>query len=238
MRRLVTAVLAGFILLAIVGGIMFSPFRRQPLVRETQTDQEIKLPDPKKESKTSLETALLERRSVRTYTDQALNLAEVGQLLWAAQGINRTGGYRTAPSAGALYPLEVYLLAGHVEGLPVGLYHYLPENHALESFQSGDKRAALSEAALSQEMITEAPVVIVITAIYQRTMVKYRQRGEQYVHMEVGSAAQNVYLQAVSLKLGTVFIGAFYDSQVQTTLGLSKDEIPLCLMPVGHPVEE
>lgn len=216
---------------------MFTHFRRQPLIRETQTDQEIKLPEPDKESKTSLETALLERKSVRSYSDQALGLAQAGQLLWAAQGVNRPGGYRTAPSAGALYPLEVYFLAGQVEGLAAGLYHYQPQNHALERIQAGDKRAALSEAALNQDSITEAPAVIIITAIYQRTMVKYGQRGEQYVHMEVGSAAQNIYLQAVSLELGTVFIGAFYDDLVQTTLGLAEDEIPLCLMPVGYPAE-
>ena len=216
---------------------MFTRFWRQPPVRVPQSGDEIVLPEPIKESKTSLESALLGRRSVRTYTNQALGIAEVGQLMWAAQGVNRPGGYRTAPSAGALYPLEVYLLAGQVDGLEAGLYHYLPEKHALERSWTGDNRSELSAAALNQESIAKAPAVIVITAIYSRTMGKYGQRGDQYVHMEVGGAAQNVYLQAVSLELGTVFIGAFHDDQVQSALGLAKEEIPLCLMPVGFPAE-
>ena len=216
---------------------MFAHFRRQSPMREFTLDQEIKLPEPVKDSNTALETALQERRSVRSYTDQALTLAEAGQLLWAAQGVTRPGGYRTAPSAGALYPLEVYLLASQVDGLQAGLYHYRPETHTLQIRWVGDKRSGLSEAALSQESIADAPATIAITAIYLRTTRKYGQRGEQYVHMEVGSAAQNIYLQAVSLELGTVFIGAFYDDQVQAVLGLAKDEIPLCLMPVGHPAE-
>ncbi|HSF82885.1 MAG TPA: SagB/ThcOx family dehydrogenase [Anaerolineales bacterium] len=216
---------------------MFTHFRRQQPVRETTTGGIIVLPEPDRESKTSLEKALQDRRSIRSYSDQALALAEVGQLLWAAQGVNRPGGYRTAPSAGALYPLEIYLLAGQVEDLAAGLFHYLPENHALEHVWSGDRQVSLSEAALGQDSIARAPAVIVIAAIYQRTKGKYGQRGERYVHMEAGSAAQNIYLQAVSLELGTVFIGAFYDEQVQNVLGLSKDEIPLCLMPVGHPDE-
>ena len=216
---------------------MVTRFWRQPAVRIPQSDEEVMLPEPMKESKTSLETALLGRRSIRAYTNQALEIAEIGQLMWAAQGVNRPGGYRTAPSAGALYPLEVYLLAGQVDGLEAGLYHYLPEKHALKRLWVGDKRPELSAAALNQESIANAPAVIVITAIYSRTMVKYGQRGEQYVHMEVGSASQNIYLQSVSLGLGTVFIGAFYDDQVQSALGLASEEIPLCLMPVGYPAE-
>lgn len=237
MARWKKVILAGCIILASVGGVMFTRFSNEQTTQKSIAGEEIPLPEVKKDSHTSIEKALLERRSVRSYTDQAIELVEVGQLLWAAQGVNRTGGYRTAPSAGALYPLEIYLLVGKAEGLSAGLYHYLPEYHALKIIQAGDKRVALSEAALNQEAIKEAPVVIVITAIYQRTKRKYGQRGEQYVHMEVGSATQNVYLQAISLGLGTVFIGAFYDDQVQAVLGLPKEEIPLCLMPVGDPAE-
>jgi len=192
------------------------------------------LPDPIPESDTSLEEALWERRSVREYHDQALTLREVSQLLWAAQGINRSSGKRTVPSAGALYPLEVYLLVGKVNDLPTGFYRYRSHEHDLEQIYAGDRRSQLSTAALEQESVEQAPASIIITAIYERTTVKYGQRGIQYVHMEVGSAAQNVYLEAASLNLGTVFIGAFYDKEVKDVLQLKQDEEPLAILPVGR----
>jgi len=186
------------------------------------------------DSQTSVEEALSKRRSVREYRDAPLTLNEVAQLLWSAQGITSPEGMRTAPSAGALYPLEVYLLAGNVDGLAAGVYHYHPHEHALSKVMEGDRRAALSEAALGQEAIQDGAVVIVIAGVFERTTRKYGERGIQYVHMEVGSVAQNIYLQAESLGLGTVFIGAFYDDQVKSVVGLSHDEQPLCLMPVGR----
>lgn len=213
---------------------MFTRFRKQTLQPGGPQGQIITLPPPARTSDTSLESALWERRSIREYQDSALSIAEVSQLLWAAQGINRPPKYRTAPSAGALYPLEVYLLAGMVDDIPAGLYRYRPQSHDLEQIFLGDRRAQLSSAALDQEMVEEAPAVIVITAVYERTTVKYGDRGIQYVHMEVGSAAQNVYLQAASLDLGTVFIGAFFDDRVTNTLDLPKDETPLALLPVGR----
>ncbi|MEW6716908.1 MAG: SagB/ThcOx family dehydrogenase [Chloroflexota bacterium] len=192
------------------------------------------MPAPVYDSKTSVEAALLERRSVRQYRDEPLTLAEVSQLLWAAQGITHTDGLRTAPSAGALYPLEVYILVGRVAGLPAGIYRYQPQGHELVLIAEGDYRQALHQAALNQSAVQDAPVVIVIAAVYERTTVKYGERGFQYVHMEVGCAAQNIYLQAVSLNLGTVFIGAFHDDQVKEVLHMGVDEQPLALMPVGR----
>ena len=183
---------------------------------------------------TSVEQALLERRSVRSYTGEPLTLAEISQLLWAAQGITNDRGGRTAPSAGALYPLEIYLLAGDVTDLPAGIYHFIPNEHSLKLVVEGDRRQALYEAALSQGSVKDAAAVIVITAIYERTTGKYGERGIQYVHMEVGTVAQNIYLQAVSLDLGTVFIGAFHDGQVRNVLLLAEDEVPLGIMPVGR----
>jgi len=206
---------------------------KQPAIIETQEDVLI-LPTPLYDGETSVEKALLERRSVRSYTGEPLTLAEVSQLLWAAQGITIPSGGRTAPSAGALYPLEVYLLAGEVSDLPVGIYHYQPYEHALSLVVDGDQRQALYEAALSQSAVKDAAAVIIITAIYERTTVKYGERGIQYVHMEVGTTAQNIYLQAVSLDLGTVFIGAFHDEQIQRILHLGEDEIALGVMPVGR----
>ena len=158
----------------------------------------------------------------------------VAACLWAAQGITSPTGGRTAPSAGALYPLEVYLVAGEVSDLPAGIYHYIPRQHALYLVIAGDQRQIIYEAALNQSAVKDAPAVIVITAIYERTTGKYGERGKQYVHMETGTAAQNIYLQAVSLNLGTVFIGAFHDDEVKGVLQLSEDEIPLAIMPVGR----
>jgi SagB-type dehydrogenase family enzyme len=171
---------------------------------------------------------------VREYNADPLTLPEVSQLLWAAQGLTHPAGLRTAPSAGALYPLDIYLLAGHVTGLPVGVYHYQPLDHKLVQISTEDKRQDLYEAALSQNPVNDAPIVIVISAVYERTTGKYGQRGIQYVHMEVGFASQNVYLQAESLGLGTVFIGAFYDDQVKGILEMSEAEVPLGIMPVGR----
>ena len=214
---------------------MFTRFRRTQKGQATSASKRIKLPKPVYESDTTVEQALLNRKSVRAYRDDPLTVVEIAQLLWAAQGITRPGGYRTAPSAGALYPLEVYLLAGDVKDIPDGLYKYKPETHELEQVLEGDKRLQLSQASLSQEAIQDAPAVIVICGIYERTTGKYRERGIRYVHMEVGSVAQNIYLQAESLNIGTVFIGAFYDEEVKKVLEFRKNEEPLCIMPVGHP---
>jgi len=225
------AILAAVTLLSIIL-VTCSRNQQQP-IKETQ-ETVLALPIPLYDSQTSVEEALLERRSVRNYVDEPLTLAEVSQLLWAAQGITSSSGGRTAPSAGALYPLEVYLLAGEISHLPAGIYHYAPGEHTLTLTIEGDQRQALYEAALSQSAVKDAAAIIIITAVYERTMVKYGERGKQYVHMEVGCAAQNIYLQAVALDLGTVFIGAFHDDQVKRLLRLGEDEIPLGIMPVGR----
>ena len=217
-----------------IGIILAAQFRDANPARVQSQDDTLSLPTPLYDGETSLERALLERRSVRNYTGEPLKLAEVSQLLWATQGITSPSRGRTAPSAGALYPLEIYLLAGEVSGLPVGVYHYLPAEHALTLVLEADQRLALYQAALRQNAVKDAAAVIVIAAVYERTTVKYGERGVQYVHMEVGSAAQNIYLQATTLDLGTVFIGAFHKDQVEMVLGLGEDEIPLSIMPVGR----
>jgi SagB-type dehydrogenase family enzyme len=227
-------ILIGLMLVAITGEYMFSRFKERKPLQTPSSEAWIELPSPLLDSQTSVEEALSKRRSVREYRDAPLTLNEVAQLLWSAQGITSPEGMRTAPSAGALYPLEVYLLAGNVDGLAAGVYHYHPHEHALSKVIEGDRRAALSEAALGQEAVQDGAVVIVIAGVFERTTRKYGERGIQYVHMEVGSVAQNIYLQAESLGLGTVFIGAFYDDQVKSVVGLSHDEQPLCLMPVGR----
>ncbi len=194
----------------------------------------IQLPEPRLDSETSVESALRRRRSVREFHKESLTLAEVSQLLWAAQGITDPEGKRTAPSAGALYPLEVMLVAGRDSGLPAGAYRYRPQGHELVCLAEGDRRAKLAAAALEQDWLADAPVTIAITAVYERTAQRYRQRAERYVHLEVGHAAENVHLQAVALGLGTVVVGAFDDAAVKLVLNLSDNEQPLCLMPVGR----
>ena len=193
----------------------------------------IQLPRPHYDSRSFVESALLERRSIRTFSDEPVTLAEISQLLWAAQGVTHRRGFRTAPSAGALYPLEIYIVAGQVTGLAAGIYRYKPNLHELSKIVEGEKRADLCRAALNQSAVKKAPVVILICAVYRRTTVKYGQRGIRYVHMEVGHSAQNICLQAVSLGLGTVPIGAFRDDQVKKILHCQADEEPLYLMPVG-----
>ena len=194
----------------------------------------IRLPAAVHHGTVSLEQALVQRRSVRRFDDEPLPLAKAAQLLWAAQGITHAGGFRTAPSAGALYPLKAYLIAGKVTGLDAGVYLYDPRSHSLVRKAPGEKRRELSRAALGQSSVSCAPAVILLTAISNRATGKYGQRGVQYVHMEAGHAAQNIALQAISLNLGAVFIGAFQDDLVQQVIGLGEEETPLYLIPVGR----
>jgi len=194
---------------------------------------ELILPEPRYDSDVSLEQTLLKRRSVRDYTGEPLTLNEVSQLLWAAQGITDPRGLRTAPSAGATYPMETYLVAGNVAKVAPGIYRYDPAKHKLVKVLDGDVLADLAAAALGQSWVKEGAINIVFTAIYERTTQRYGERGIRYVHMEVGHAAQNVYLQAVALNLGTVVIGAFYDDRVRNVLNLPGNEQPLYIMPVG-----
>ncbi len=189
-----------------------------------------RLPAPQLTGKLSLEEALARRRSVREFRPDPLREPQMAQLLWAAQGVTGEGGRRTAPSAGALYPLEVYALT------PEGLYHYHPHEHALSLVHSGDLRRRLYEASLNQEMLLQAPLTVVLAAVYWRVTGKYgRARGPRYVHFEVGHAAQNLLLQATAIGLGAVPVGAFRDDAVKAMLDLPADHEPLLLIPVGYP---
>jgi len=189
----------------------------------------ISLPKPPFSKTLSIEEALEKRRSVRRFTRRPLTEAEISRLLWAAQGITGNGEGRTAPSAGGLYPLEVFLV------LPEGVYRYHPQNHELRIHRKGDFLGQLAAAALGQASVREAPAVIVLAAVYERVTGKYGKRGERYVVLEAGHAAQNIHLEAVALGLGSVPIGAFQDRAVQSALELSPDEEPLYLIPVGEP---
>ena len=197
-------------------------------------DDLLKLTDPEYDSDVSVEKALYNRRSVREFSDESLTLDEISQICWAAQGITDNARFlRSAPSAGALYPLEVYIVACDVSGLLPGVYRYMSEVHGLVRIIDGDIRSELCAASLSQPSILEAPACLVFSAFYKKTTQKYGERGIRYVHLEAGHAAQNVYLQVVSLGLGTVTIGAFNDSNVRELLKMLADEQPLYIMPIG-----
>jgi len=232
-RKIFYIILIG-VALVFIGAAVLDWFKPVSKTAGQSGAEVIFLPEPDTIGHVTVEAAINARRSIRAYQDAPLTLAEAGQLLWAAQGVTHPGGLRTAPSAGALYPLETYLIVGEIHDLPQGVYRYHPDKHAISLHLEDDQREELCSAALGQECVREAPVILLMTAIYERTTVRYGQRGEQYVHMEVGGAAQNVYLQATALDLGTVFIGAFHDDQVQQVLSLPQDEIPLCIMPVGR----
>jgi len=207
----------------------------------------IKLPSPQLKGKVSLEETILRRRSVRRYRREPLDLPQLGQILWSAQGITGTRGFRAAPSAGATYPLEIFVVVGKQgviaseakqtpEELQAGIYHYEADSHSLSLHKAADLRPDLARATLDQEFIIDAPVDIVICALYHRTSYRYGRRGERYVHIEVGHAGENIHLQAVALGLATVEVGAFHDEEVRTVLGVDEQIKPLYIMPVGKPV--
>lgn len=226
MRSFAAALLV-VLLLALAGG--------RGVVAETGDARTVVLPTPRLEGELSVEAALARRRSVRAYASAPTSLAEISQLLWSAQGVTHARGFRTAPSAGALYPLELYLVAGSVDGLEAGVYRYDPRLHQLHRDSAGDRRAALAAAALDQDWIAEAPSILVIGAVYGRSERKYRRRAARYVHMEVGHVVQNLYLQSEALGLGTCIVGGFDDARVRTALGLPAAVAPIGIMPVGRP---
>jgi SagB-type dehydrogenase family enzyme len=197
------------------------------------TPEFVKLPQPCFDGSVTLEQTLLLRRSVRTYSRDPLTAEDVTQLLWAAQGVTHPRGYRTAPSAGALYPLELYAAVGHVVGLPTGFYRYRCLEHALELKSGRDLRPDLCAAALNQRPVERAPVTFLLTAVYERMTATYGSRGMRYVDMEAGHAAQNICLQAVALDLKSVLIGAFHGDDIKKIAALPGEEEPLYLAPVG-----
>jgi len=198
----------------------------------------IKLPPPQLKGKMSLEEAIAKRRSIRKYCSESLTLSQLSQILWSAQGITGAGRLRAAPSAGATYPLEIFAFVGKqaIEGLQAGIYHYDVDSHSLVLHQPGDLRRGLAGVALDQGFIANAPVDIIICALYSRTSYTYGRRGERYVHMEVGHVGENIHLQAVALGLATVQVGAFDDEEVRKVLGVEEQIKPLYIMPIGKPL--
>jgi SagB-type dehydrogenase family enzyme len=190
---------------------------------------------PRRNSGMAVERCIQQRRSTRAFRDRALAEGELGQLLWAAQGTTAADGKRAVPSAGALYPLELYAGCGNVGSLAGGIYRYSPDRHELRLAAAGHHREKLVDAAYGQDWIATAPVVICIAAAFGRTTIKYGNRGRGYVYMEAGHAAESLMLQAVALGLATTMVGAFDDDAVAHLFHLASDETPLCLLPVGAP---
>ena len=200
---------------------------------EPSAQDVIQLPEPAQDGSVSVEYALLNRRSVRHYKNEPLTLNDISQLLWAAQGVTTGRGLRTAPSAGALFPLEVYVVAGNITHLPPGIYKFNNQDRTIFQNVEGDKRSKLCQAALNQRCIARAPAALLICAVYERVTRKYGQRGVPYTLIEIGHAAQNVCLQAVAMGMGTVVIGAFRDEEIKMIANLAKDEQPVYIIPIG-----
>lgn len=191
-------------------------------------DEEFVLPKPDKKGKMSLEEAISNRRSRRNFDKSHITIKALSQILWSAQGItDENKKLRSAPSAGALHPMEIFAV------LPQGVYRYKSEKHSLERIIEGDKRKDICEASLNQKFVLDASVNIVITAVYERSSIKYKDRAERYCIIESGAIAENIHLQVETLELGTVIIGAFEDKDVQKAIGLKKSEQPMIVMPIG-----
>jgi len=233
MRRIVIAAAMTLALLLAAAFLIFNASKvgqnkssepmRLPIPLET-----MRLPQPTVKGNMSVEEALSTRRSVREYSSTDLSDNDLSQIVWAAQGITSPQGFRVAPSAGALYPIEVYVVNA------TGVYHYIPLNHSLERIKEGNIKDDLMRAALNQNAVKQAPLDLVIAGVYERTTVKYGDRAERYVHLEAGHVAQNVLVQCTALHLGAVPIGAFDDAKVQDALGITRDNRPLYIISIGH----
>ncbi len=217
--------------------LSFGFFLGMGLLAMNTAEASISLPKPSFDGKMSVEKALKGRRTVRDFKEKGLSLMHLSQLLWAGQGItDLLENKRAAPSAGALYPLDIYILTGEnsVEKIEAGVYRYSPSGHSLLSVAKGDRRREMASASLSQMWMSRAPAIFIITAEYRRITGKYGERGVRYALMEVGHASQNLFLQAEALGLGAGIVGAFNDSQASKIAGLPAQHEPLLIMPVGH----
>ncbi len=219
----------GSLVMMLISGIFFQP-------SGSGAGDVIKLPPPSHKGSMSVEEALKQRRTVRRFTNRSLDLKQVSQILWAADGISDPRGLRTAASAGATFPLEIYLVVGErgVADLAPGIYRYRPQDHALELTVKGEARPAVARACLNQVWMTEAPIMLVMAAEFKRCTARYGQRGVMYTHMEVGHVGTNIFLQAEALGLGAGIVGAFEDKGVSQVLKLPGNHEPLLVMPVGY----
>jgi SagB-type dehydrogenase family enzyme len=197
----------------------------------------MRLSAPQLDGGVSLEKAIRVRRTVRSFDGKMLSQSQLSQLLWSAQGITEQGGFkRAAPSAGALYPMDIYAVvgAGCVEGLNPGVYRYEPDSHSISPGRGKDARVDVAKASLWQTWMAKAPLNLVITAEYSRIMGKYGQRGIRYAMIEAGHIGQNIFLQAQAMGLAAGIVGAFEDDKVIKVMGIKETHEPLLIMPVGY----
>ena len=196
----------------------------------------ITLPEPGTDGGISVEKALSERRSVRSFTNESVALEDVSQLCWAAQGVTDEKGHRTSPSAMASYPLEIYVLAGNVTDLPSGVYHYSPQGHNLTTISEGDCISYLFGGAAGgrEDWRKNAPVVFIVTGIFERINKIPGEDLSRFVHVEAGTASENLLLEVVSLGLGATYTAGFDENKTREVLALSSNETPIAVLPVGH----
>lgn len=209
------------------------------LYKEYPGRPRIELPRPAPAEGMSLDEALRTRASVRDYSPEPLSLPDLAYLLWATTGVQRTERgheFRTAPSAGALYPIETYVVANNVRDLGPGLYHYAVKDHRLEELKPGDLRLPTAGAALGQRICYDAAAVFVWTAVFERSKWKYKQRAYRYIYMDAGHIGENFYLAATALKLGACTVGALFDDDLNALLGVDGiEESGIYMAAVGHP---
>ena len=222
-------------------GSLVIPHRGLPHEKKIPLKQKgggrMRLPDPITDGDVSLEMTIHQRRTVRSFHSKALTLTQLSQLFWAAQGITDPAGYkRASPSAGALYPMDIYGAVGDgcVEGLHSGIYLYDPATHSLSLIQKGDRRRDIATASLGQMWMSYAPITFVITAEYSRITSKYGRRGLRYAMIEAGHTGQNIFLQSQALGLEAGIVGAFEDQKVIQVMGIKSTHEPLLLIPVGY----
>ncbi|MDP2919326.1 MAG: SagB/ThcOx family dehydrogenase [Dehalococcoidia bacterium] len=207
---------------------------RPPLYKEYPDKTRLALPKASAET-LSLDQAFRNRKSIRRYAPTPLTLGQLSYLLWATAGVQRTMGdfnFRPAPSAGALYPIETYVVVNNVEGLPKGLYHFAVRPHALEELKSGDFTRDVVRATMGQRMHADAAVVFIWTAIFQRSKFRYHDRAYRYIYLDAGHIAQNLALAAVGLGLGSCQVGAYFDDEINGLLGVDGTEESVIYMSV------
>jgi len=218
-------------------GLSLGFFLAMGLLEVRMGEASISLPKPSFDGKVSVEKAVKGRRTIRDFKEKSLSLSHLSQLVWAGQGITDSSeSKRAAPSGGALYPLDLYILIGEngAEKMEGGVYRYLPKEHSLLPTAKGDRRREMALASLSQMWMARAPIIFIVTAEYQRITVKYGERGIRYALIEVGHVGQNLFLQAEALGLGAGIVGAFHDSEVSNIANLPSKHEPLLIMPVGY----
>jgi SagB-type dehydrogenase family enzyme len=205
----------------------------------TASTGSISLPEPRTDGGISMEKALLERRSIRSFTSEPLTLAEISQLCWAAQGVTDDKGHRTSPSAMATYPLELYLLAGNVTGLPDGVYHYSPQGHNLTVISNEDVISELFNTSMAgkEDWRKSAPAVFIVTGVFDRINKIPGQDLSRFVYVEAGTASENLLLEVVSLDLASTYTAGFDENKTEEYLRLASGEMPIAIIPVGHKAE-